>query len=115
LQRRVKSKYHNTRRTVGQYTFSSLKEARRYEELLKLEGEGVISHLQCQPKYLLQEGFKKNGVTHRAIYYIADFEYQDSFGILRIEDVKGVETDVFKIKRKLFEYKYPELSLDVVR
>jgi hypothetical protein len=93
----------------------SNKEAERYIELHKMEQEGTITSLILQPKYLLQEGFKKNGKTHRAIIYIADFSYLDNMGILHIEDVKGVETDVFKIKRKIFEFKYPELSLDVVR
>jgi hypothetical protein len=31
-----------------------------------------------------------------------------------VEDVKGMETDVFKLKRKLFEYKYPEMELKII-
>jgi len=32
-----------------------------------------------------------------------------------VEDVKGMQTDVFKIKHKLFEKKYPELELRIIK
>lgn len=32
-----------------------------------------------------------------------------------VEDVKGMETKEFKIKRKLFEYKYPSLELRIIK
>ena len=50
--------------------------------------------------------------------YKADFRYilaEDDRII--IEDVKGstaVITDVFRLKQKLFEYKYPELTIKIV-
>ena len=28
-----------------------------------------------------------------------------------VEDVKGMKTEVYKIKKKLFEHKYPDLEL----
>jgi hypothetical protein len=63
----------------------------------------------------LQDGFKKNGKTYRKIVYKADFEYFDiQQGKVIIEDVKGVKTEVYKLKKKLFEYKYPELSITEV-
>ncbi len=31
-----------------------------------------------------------------------------------VEDVKGKETEVFKIKRKLFEFQYPNLELKII-
>ena len=66
--------------------------------------------MQLQPRFLLQESFKKNGKTFRKIEYIADFMYEED-GKVIVEDVKGMKTDVFKLKRKLFEYKYPDLTL----
>ena len=63
-----------------------------------------------QPKYLLQEPFTKKGKKYRAIHYIADFEYILD-GEMVVQDVKGMKTDVFKIKHKMFEYNYPELTL----
>ena len=100
-------------------------------------GKHVISDLILQPKFLLQEGFKKcpecgcmpeKGKkcpkcgtmtrTFRPRYYIADFQYLDKkTGKTKIEDVKGsfgFQTDVFKLKWALFEYKYPEKSLEIV-
>jgi hypothetical protein len=39
--------------------------------------------------------------------YIADFKVYLNDGSIQIIDVKGFETPDFKIKRKLFEAKYP--------
>ncbi|GAK05208.1 hypothetical protein JCM19037_3686 [Geomicrobium sp. JCM 19037] len=68
-----------------------------------------------QPEYLLQDGFRKNGVTHRAIKYKADFKVYHIDGSVEIVDVKGMETEAFKLKRKMFEKQYPDLSLKIVR
>ena len=37
-----------------------------------------ISDLELQPRFLLQESFKKNGKTYRKIEYVADFAYSRS-------------------------------------
>lgn len=73
-----------------------------------------IKNLELQPKFLLQESFKKKGKTYRKIEYIADFKYIEN-GQVIVEDVKGMETKEFKIKRKLFEYKYPDLELKIIK
>lgn len=72
-----------------------------------------LSNLRLQVPFLLQEGFKKNGTTHRKIEYIADFVYEEN-GQTVVEDTKGMKTETFKIKQKLFEYKYPELNLKII-
>ena len=36
-------------------------------------------------------------------------------GKMVVEDVKGKETDVFKLKHKLFEKKYPDLTLRIIK
>jgi len=47
------------------------------------------------------------GKVQRAINYIADFKYLDADSdIIVVEDVKGMETKEFKIKKKLFLSKY---------
>ena len=84
------------------------------KELKLLEKAGKIQNLELQPHFLLQEAFKKNGRTYRKIEYIADFKYIEN-GQVIVEDVKGMETKEFKIKRKLFEYKYPNLELKIVK
>lgn len=107
-------KYRNKKTQIGMYVFDSIAESKRYKELALLEKAGQIKGLELQPKFLLQEGFKKNGKTYRKIEYIADFMYIEN-GKVIIEDVKGMETDVFKLKRKLFEYKYPDFELKIVK
>jgi len=102
-------KYGNKKVIVDGVKFDSKAEAERYRELALLKKAGLIRNLKLQPKFLLQDKFKYNGKTERAISYIADFEYFDvQEGSFVVEDVKGVETEVFKIKRKLFLKQYGE-------
>lgn len=103
----VKSKYNN-RKTKG---FDSAKEWRRNQELETLQRAGEISELNRQvpfvlmPSYTIADKTTKQGFrTVREIRYIADFTYIKN-GKRIIEDVKGMQTDVFKIKRKLLERK----------
>jgi hypothetical protein len=107
------SKYHSKTIQVNGIRFDSKKEARRYEELKLLERAGEIQNLELQPEFELQPKFRKNGVTYRPIKYRADFKYTDH-GKIVIEDVKGMKTDVYKIKKKLFEYRYPDLTIKEV-
>lgn len=106
-------KYRNKKTQVDMYVFDSVLEARRYKQLALLERAGEIKNLKLQVPFLLQESFRKNGKTYRKIEYIADFVYEEK-GQIIVEDTKGIKTDVFKIKQKLFEYKYPNLSLKII-
>ena len=109
----MQNKYKNKKTQVDMYVFDSAKEAKRYKELKLLERAGKIRNLELQPHFLLQDSFKKNGRTYRKIEYIADFKYIEN-GRTIVEDVKGLQTDVFKIKHKLFEKIYPELELKII-
>lgn len=109
----MQSKYKNKKTQIDMYVFDSAKEAKRYRELKLLERAGEISNLELQPHFLLQDSFKKNGRTYRKIEYVADFKYIEK-GKIIVEDVKGIQTDVFKIKHKLFEKIYPELELKII-
>jgi len=54
----------------------------------------------------------------REIRYLADFKIVHGDGTIEIEDVKGwggYTTPEFKLKRKLFEFNYPELSLSLLK
>ena len=108
------SKYHNKKVQIDMYVFDSIAESIRYKQLALMEHSGYISELKLQPKFLLQDGFVKNGKRYRKIEYIADFMYIEN-GKIVVEDVKGKETEVFKLKHKLFEYKYPELELKIIK
>ena len=109
----MESKYKNKKTQIDMYIFDSTKEAKRYRELKLLEMAGEISNLELQPRFLLQESFKKNGKTYRKIEYVADFKYIEN-GKTIVEDVKGIQTDVFKLKHKLIEKIYPELELKII-
>lgn len=108
------NKYRNKKVQVDMYVFDSIRESQRYKELKLLERAGEISNLELQPHFLLQESFKKNGKTYRKIEYIADFKYTENEKTI-VEDVKGMQTDVFKLKHKLFEKKYPDLELRIIK
>ena len=111
-------KYHNTKTVADGIKFDSKLEAERYAQLKILERAGVIRDLELQPEYELIPSFRKNGKTWRRTVYKADFRYilaeDDSY---IIEDVKGsteVITGVFRLKQKLFEYKYPDYTISIV-
>ena len=97
--------------------FDSTKEARRWEQLLLLQRAGKITSLQRQvpyellpnqyetyPRYSKKGERLKDGtkLIERKVEYVADFTYADAeSGELTVEDVKGVRTKEFVIKRKL--------------
>jgi len=108
-------KYRNKPTVVDGIKFQSTKEANRYRDLKTLELAGVITHLELQPRYDLvidaapvrytsPSGAGKRA-SNRIIYYTADFQYRED-GNLIVEDVKGFDTDVSKLKRALIEHMY---------
>jgi len=106
-----KAKYKSKKHSIDGIRFDSKKEAFRYVQLKMLQKAGEIKELKLQPKFLLQDSFiDHNGKKHRAIYYIADFSYIDKNGGLVVEDVKGFKTDIYRLKKKLFLYKYRDIE-----
>tara|TARA_R100001480_G_scaffold174_3_gene448 strand:+ start:416 stop:721 length:306 start_codon:yes stop_codon:yes gene_type:complete len=93
------NKYRAIRTEVDGIMFASKKEAMRYKELKFLLQEQRISDLVLQPKFPIEVCGKK------ICTYIADFIYNEN-GIQVIEDVKGVKTSVYRIKKKLTEAIY---------
>ena len=106
------SKYSETKTCINGKVFDSKKEAKRYCELINMEQAGLIKDLETQKPYELQPKFRKNDKTIRAITYYADFVYIDTqTGETIVEDVKGFKTEIYQLKKKLFEYKYPDLTI----
>ncbi len=95
------SKYHNQKTLHNGIQFDSRKEADRYRDLLLLERAGMISHLELQPRYnLIVNGYKLG-------FYKADFRYEDvATNSIVVEDVKGVRTAVYCLKKKLVKALY---------
>ncbi len=94
-------KYKNRKTTADGILFDSAKEAGRYQELKLLERAGMIHDLRRQVKFEL---IPKCG-KERPCCYIADFVYTEG-GRTVIEDVKGVRTKEYIIKRKLMNWRY---------
>lgn len=102
-----RNKYNAKKIKIDGHTFDSKREAERYCELKLFVKAGEIRNLELQPRFLLQDKFvDKQGNKHRKIEYVADFLYIDKLGRNIVEDVKGVLTDVYKIKKKIFLKKY---------
>lgn len=109
------AKYRNRKVEYDEITFDSQAEFEYYLILKAREAAGQISKLEVHSKFMLQEGFKdRDGKRVPPIHYKADFTYVDDNGDSVVVDVKGFETPVWKIKRKLFLFRYPELRLDVI-
>lgn len=90
------SKYSNVKTEVDGILFDSKAEARRYGELKLLKESGAITHLQLQPKFPIAVNGEK------ICTYIADFSYHDTeSGQWKIEDVKGMVTPIYRLKKKL--------------
>jgi hypothetical protein len=104
-------KYRNIKKVVNGIEFDSIKEAGRYQELLLLQKALKIWRLKLQPEFVLQDSFRLRKETHRAIKYIADFSYSEyGSSKLIVEDVKGCKTEVYRIKKKLLLFKFPEID-----
>lgn len=99
------SKYRAKKTTVDGITFDSRKEADRYLVLKGMEDDGAIEDLRRQVRYELVPAFDVDDSHYRPVYYVADFVYVED-GKEVVEDVKGVRTDVYKLKSKLFARRY---------
>lgn len=104
------SKYHAKRIEVNGVVYDSKKEAKRAGVLEQQEKYGIITNLQRQVPFELQPGYVNNqGKKIRPITYIADFTYEKD-GKKIAEDTKGFRTELYRTKKKIFEYKYPEYT-----
>lgn len=114
--------------------FDSKMESQYYEYLKMEMNAGRVKEFSLQPEFILQEKFivvegeviygndpkfnkikrKTKAPTVQAIKYISDFKVEYPNGTVVIVDTKGQETADFKIKKKMFTLRYPELTLKVI-
>ena len=116
------NKYGNRKIQLDGHVFDSLREARRYQQLCLLLRAGKIKNLELQKEYELvpaqfektnevyirvaHKGEKKRGkCIEKSVVYKADFAYVEN-GVQVVEDVKGMRTKDYIIKRKLMLHKY---------
>jgi hypothetical protein len=115
------TKYHNIPTEVDGIKFASRKESKRYRELKLLERAGEIWALKLQPSFdfpLTAENLRGpqeylRYLSGRKVKYIADFKYSEFQKtnppskilavVIVVEDVKGIQTPVFKLKAALMK------------
>lgn len=100
----MRSKYGAKKIAFEGETFDSKAELRRWLVLQLMERAGEITGLLRQVKYELIPAQRDDygNVLERAVNYVADFQYIDRrTHTVVVEDVKGVRTKDYIIKRKL--------------
>ena len=110
-------KYKNHKITIGDETWDSMKEYRRYLELLAMKLNGEIEDLQRQVKFILipaqrepdtigaRGGVHRGKLLEHEVAYYADFVYKDcKTGETIVEDTKGMRTTDYILKRKMMLY-----------
>lgn len=110
------SKYKNRITEVDGIKFDSKAEANHYQELKLLVAAGEITELTLQPKYVILDSYRHPTTAKKiaATYYRADFLVKYKDGREEIIDVKGKKTDVYMLKRKMFEARYGKSIVEVM-
>lgn len=95
----IRHKFNAKRTEIDKIKFSSQKEARRYRELCQLQQTGDVLF------FLRQTPFHLKGDP--PIKYVDDFTVFWKDGTVTFEDVKGMKTDVYRLKKNMVEDQYP--------
>lgn len=112
-----RNKYGNHKIEINGIGFDSKAEGRRYLVLKELEKLGAIIDLELQPEFELQPAYTgRDGKRVRPITYIGDFRYiETQTGTIVVEDVKGHQTKEYRLKKKMFGYKYGYIDFREVK
>lgn len=100
----VRHKYGARPSEVDGIRFASQKEAKYYGELKIRQRIGEVLFFLRQVPFHLPGGVK----------YVADFMEFLSDGTVKVVDVKGVETEMFKAKKRMVEELYAPVKIEVV-
>ena len=113
-------KYHSKRTTVNGIKFASKLEAERYQQLRLLSQTvpPLIKDLVLQPEFQIFRGYvdPETGEKVRSRFYVADFQYTDvEAHKVIVEDTKGIETDVFRLKWDYVRSEYPQYEFRMLK
>ncbi len=122
-------KIKHIKTTIDNITFDSKTEANYYQYIKDNKKSLNIKKFELQPEFILQEKHmiinnqivipkddkelrklqkQHPGCTVQPIKYIADFLITYNDGTQDVIDVKGMKTADFKLKEKMFNFKYPQ-------
>lgn len=131
-----KDKYNNVKTTVDGIEFDSKKEANDYHNDIKYQVvAGKIKDLELQKEFVLLPEFhhavtniKCQPITYTADFYFYAIDYystsirrRDGIPIATkkhlkdiwvVRDTKGMKTDVYRLKKKLFLHCYPDIYFE---
>lgn len=100
LSKKKTSKYKAKKVTINGIEFDSKIESQRYLFLMEQQRKQNISDL------LLQETFQIVINGEVICSYKADFSYINKQGVRVVEDVKGMKTPVYRLKKKMMKACY---------
>lgn len=100
FRKKKQAKYRNIKVERDGIKFDSIKESQRYAKLKLLQQAREITNIELQPRF----DIIVNGV--KCGFYKADFRITWKSGNVTIEDVKGMKTTVYQLKKKLIEAIY---------
>lgn len=111
----IRSKFNvskdTSKRTYDGIVFDSQLEMKYYRDVLCPKvANGEILKYELQKPYELQPKFKYEGKTVRAITYVADFFVVYKDGHEEVIDTKGCPDSVAILKKKMFNFKYPNVN-----
>jgi hypothetical protein len=114
------SKYHvrmdklgEEKRTYNNILFDSILEMSFYRDVICPKiNSGEIIKAEMQVPFELQPKYKYKDKTIQAVKYIADFLVKFSDGKVKVYEIKGLPDNVSKLKRRIFQYKFPDIDYD---
>lgn len=101
----TRHKFNAKATVVDGIRFASMAEAKRYGELkLSLKAKR-IAHLECQPVFpLIVNGVKVGKYVADFRYVVPAWDYEEP--TIVVEDVKGMKTPMYRLKKKIVEAQY---------
>ena len=102
------SKYRNKPVTVDGIKFHSIRESVYYADLKLRERAGEIRNLTLQPKFPITINGEK------VCDVVLDFSFYEE-NRRRVLDIKGFDTPISRLKRKLVHAVYPGVTVEVCK
>lgn len=117
--KRKGNKFGAKKTIIDGIKFDSKREAEYYSQLKIMQRGGLIQSFKRQVSFDLfaHSSVSLGSFTHptEIAHHIVDFLVINLRGNREVHEVKGMETDVWKLKRKIFEANYPEIKYIVIK